>query len=227
MLVVGKKATGKTSMAQVLAALLAQEQRVVVRNYFPQNFPNQEATLRILLSFLQVDWRGDFEQSFQHLKDVFVHQAVKNKPYFVMVEQNNAHELGFVDAIFHELLQLRQAGQPVFHLVWFANEKPTQTEYLFPQDIDEVLNLPNMTYREMVGLIRYRCQVVGQKHPPFTQEALKQIFHHTQGNPGLVISLCDFALDETLGEIKNICGVEQVDTAWYRWTLPIRNNLFS
>jgi type II secretory pathway predicted ATPase ExeA len=69
----------------------------------------------------------------------------------------------------------------------------------------------------MTKMIQYRCQVAGRIEPLFTQDALTQIFHLTHGNPGQTIRLCGFALDETVGNRKQICGIEEIQTVWERW----------
>jgi len=219
LMVLGKKTSGRTIMAQMLTALLEEENKVEVRYYYPQSFPLREMTLRVFMDALQLEWLEDFNQSLQYLKETFVHQAVIQKPYFLIMEQNTSQKRIFSDAVLYELLQLMHEGQPVFHLVWFAIEKPSGLKFLSPKAIDEYDHLPDMRYREMVGMIKYRCSVVGQKKPPFTQEALKQIFHLTNGNPGQTVRLCDFALNEALGERKRMCGIEEVNSAWRRWII--------
>ena len=225
MMIVGKCGSGKTSMAQKLTAFLAEAEKVEIMHYFPLIIPHQELTLLLFLEALQLDWQVNYERSLQYLKDYLIQRAAIQNPIFIIVEDNIPHKPIFADSILYELLQLRYETEPVFHIVWFAAEKPLKIKYVLPDDMDEYVNLSDMTYREMAGMIKYRCQLAGRKKPLFTKEALKQIYHLTNGQPGLTIRLCDFAIDEAVSERKHMCGIEEVQTAWDKWVFPSKFNI--
>jgi hypothetical protein len=217
MVVVGKKGTGKTSLAQILTEQLIHDGAVTMKYYAPDNISGQEATLRIFMAALQLEWQANFDQSFQYLKEYFIHQAEIQKPIFLIMETNGADKPIYADFILYELIQLRYAEQPVFHLVWFTTEESLNMTNLISPLIEAVEKITDLTLHEMIGMIRYRCWVAGRGESPFSRSALKQIYLLTHGNPRQTICLCSLVLSETFNDKEPLCGAKQVYNAWHRW----------
>ena len=223
-LIIGKAGTGKTSMAKVLTALLEGEGHVLVMNLFMPNSSRLEDVLRTIFGQLQLEWQKNVEQSLQFLKDKFIHQAEIGKPYFMLVDNDLTDLPAYADTILSELLQLRYADQPVCHLVWFDVEVPDKKKYRFIEFMEKQKAIQDLTFREMNTLIQHRCEKAGRKDVPFTRDAILRIFYYTNGNPKLTVRLCDSVMDETVGQKKAICDVEDVDNA-HKWIYGNQANL--
>jgi type II secretory pathway predicted ATPase ExeA len=212
-MVLGESGTGKTILANNLMASLEKDNRVTVRYYVPQDIPNLEMNMQLLFDDLKLEWQESYDKSLKYLIAQFTRQTKIGTPYFLIVEDNFSRKLLQPDSILGTLFQLKQAGKLMFHLVWFDATNPAELGYEFTKFISEIINLPNMKYREMVGMIRFRCEVAGRKKAPFTVDALKKIFQITKGNPGMGIRLADFTLTMARGEQKSICEVVDVENA--------------
>jgi type II secretory pathway predicted ATPase ExeA len=219
LLIVGRQGTGKTHLAQVFTSVLSNEDKVVLKYYAPLEIPGRDENLKMLLEAFDLEWQYSYDRSFQALKDFLVHQVEIHKPVFLIVYQGRPKRIFANEHIF-DLLNLRYAGQPVLHIVWLTAALQLGLDYIFPRLIENTEYLRDMKYREMAGMIKFRSQVSGRKTSPFTTEALKCIHRLTHGNPGKVIRLCDFALDEAYFERNFICAVENVEKAWETWIKP-------
>ena len=221
MCLIGKKGSGKTTLAMMLSALLEQENKVELRYYSPQEFRDYEPTLKMLVFAFGLEWQGDVEQNLQRLKDALIHQYEIGKPYFLIIEQYRPEGYIHAISILRELANVYIRHDPAFHFIWLADELPSSQPSQVTRNCEQVINLTDMSYREMAGMIRYRCRVAGRKKPIFTTDALKNIFHLSHGNPGLALRLCDFALYEMASDNKTLLGVKEVEGAC-RWIFEFR-----
>lgn len=109
--------------------------------------------------------------------------------------------LSNINADQDQLLQMILVGQPE---LLEKLRRPELTQ--FAQRISVNYHLSALSYSETRGYIRHRLRVAGANPELFTEDAIKAVYHFTNGVPRIINSICDMACVYGYAE-----GVETID----------------
>lgn len=196
----GKPGTGKTTLARELAQHLEDDPAISYVFITNPNYPTPNQLLRAIVTEFKV---GQTARSYLELLDIFkrflITEAVEQqKTLVLMIDEANTLKPPMLEMI-RQIMNYESNDQKFIQIVLFAQEEFRTRLYQarYRNIVSRVAmssTLDNLSLSETHAMLRHRWTVAGGQHFPFTEEAVNQIYAHSQGIPRTQVILAGNAL---------------------------------
>ncbi|MDY6832823.1 MAG: AAA family ATPase [Thermodesulfobacteriota bacterium] len=196
--VVGDVGTGKTTLCRTLIRRLAEDKKIHSHLFLDPAFASAGEFLSALLSAFTgtvQDARSDENMLKEQIKNFLFHACVENEEIHLVILDEGQKLPGFALEILRELLNYETNEHKLLQIVIFAQpefEQLLETRENFKDRVNLFYRLGPLSFRETVGLIRFRIIRAsdGRSAVSFTPLAMWRIYRLSRGYPRKIIHLC-------------------------------------
>lgn len=215
-LVTGEVGSGKTLLSRMLVNSLGSAARTAVINN--TRLTGRELLWALCREFgLQVDDHATTGELSRLLEEFLLEQYTRDRVAVVILDeaQNLPMEtfeelrmLSNLEADDAKLLQILMLGQPELQEA-FRHSSMRQLH----QRIFRTFHLGALSEIHTVGYIRHRLAIAGlpEGREIFTEDALRTIYHHSEGIPRLINQICDNAMLAAYTDSTERIGASLID----------------
>ncbi|WP_457570744.1 AAA family ATPase [Desulfovulcanus sp.] len=198
-IVLGDIGTGKTTLCRRLIQTLSDDQEILTYLILDPSYQSAEELLQDLH---RIFFKAEAEEkSTWKIKEkiknfLFQNAAEENKIILLIIDEGQKLSPPCLEVL-RELLNYESNEHKLLQIIIFAQQEfGDQIKEIknFTDRVSQFLNLTPLTFRETIGLVRYRLQLAASGNPAyknlFTPPALFFLYHATKGYPRKIMHLC-------------------------------------
>jgi general secretion pathway protein A len=209
----GSPGTGKTTLARILYQQFYDSGRYAVVLMPDPVFKTDNRFLRGIIEAFNVGETQKAMADSLRIFENFLRQNYEKSHVTAILMLDHAERINPESyALLDDLLELKaKDGTPLLQVLLFGRHE-TRDKIVDPRSkrlgekVAITSSLEPMTFEEMADHVRFRFRVAGQESVPFSEDALKQLYVVSRGNPRAAVKLADAAM-----EAADSAGQDAVD----------------